>query len=130
MRSLNWRGGSPNKPCEEYEKLKLVAEEILANVDDSTSPQQFEQVQKGLLFLFQELKARVDPWHFRFPGGHACLEQCYLHYTMLIRTRAVLQKPHPSPEATQQSPLSREEVLGFFENTPPPDTFFGEDRDE
>ena len=112
MWSQNWRGGSPNKPCEEHEKLKLVAEEILANVDDSTSPKQFEQVQKGLLFLFQELRERLDPWHFRFPGGHLCLEEAYLHYAMLIRNKYILQKPRqPAAPAPQQPPLTPDQVV-------------------
>jgi hypothetical protein len=110
---MNWRGWSPDTPCAEYAKLKRVAEELLANIDDSTSPQQFEQVQKGLLFLFQELKERLDPWHFRFPGGHPCLEQCYLQYAMLIRNRYILQKPRQSasPPAAQQPPLTPDQVV-------------------
>src|ERR687895_2855999 len=115
MRSPNLRGGSPNKPCEEYEKLKLVAEEILANIDDSTSPEQFEQAQKGLLFLFQELKERLDPWHFRFPGGHLCLEEAYLHYAMLIRNRYNLQKPLPPSPPQKPQPVSLEALLANVE---------------
>ena len=112
MWSQNWRGRSPNKPCEEYEKLKLVAEEILAQIDDSTSLKQFEQVQKGLLFLFQELQEGLDPWHFRFPGGHLCLEEAYLHYAMLIRNKYILQKPRqPAPPSPQQPPLTPDQVV-------------------
>src|SRR5918992_4343440 len=99
MRSLNWRGGSSDSPCSEYTKLKLVAEEILAQIDDSTSLEQFEQAQKGLLFLYLELKKKFDLWHFHFPGGHRCLDDAYLHYAMLLRARAVLQKPLPPPPA-------------------------------
>jgi hypothetical protein len=116
MRSPNWRGGSSDSPCSEYAKLKLVAEEILANIDDSTSPQQFEQAQKGLLFLFQELKERLDPWHFRFPGGHPCLEEGYLEYAMRIRNRAILQKPLPSsPPAQKPQPVTIEALLANVE---------------
>ena len=132
MQSLNWRGGSPNKPCEEYEKLKLVAEEILANIDDSTSPEQFEQVQKGLLFLFQELKERVDPWHFRFPGGHPCLEEAYLHYAMLIRNKYILQKPLPPSPAQKPQPVTLEALLANVEQIiteSAKETPFGQDRD-
>src|ERR671915_369238 len=115
MQSLNWRGGSRDTPCSEHTKLKLVAEEILANIDDFTSPEQFEQVQKGLLFLFQELQEGLDPWHFRFPGGHLCLEEAYLHYAMLIRHKYILQKPRqpaspPPPEQTQP-PLTPDQVV-------------------
>jgi hypothetical protein len=69
MWSLNWRGWSPDKPCDEYEKLKLVAEDLLANVGASTSPEQFERAQKGLLFYWEELKKRLDPLRPRFPGA-------------------------------------------------------------
>jgi hypothetical protein len=129
---VNWRGGSPNKPCEEYEKLKLVAEEILADIDDSTSLEQFEQVQKGLLFLFQELQERFDPWHLRFPGGHPCLEDAYLHYAMLIRNKYILQKPRQpeAPPAPQQPPLTPDQVVNNLrrvaeERRRPRDTFLG-----
>ncbi len=133
MRSLNWRGGSPDTPCKEYEKLQRVAEEILANIDDSTSPEQFEQVQKGLLFLFQELQERLDPWHFRFPGGHACLEECYLHYAMLIRNKYILQKPLPPPPAQKPQPVTLEALLANVERViaeSVKETPFGEEREE
>ncbi len=133
MQSLNWRGGSQDTPCSEYTKLKLVAEEILAHIDDFTSPQQFEQAQKGLLFLFQELKAHVDPWHFRFPGGHLCLEEAYLHYAMLIRNRYILQKPRqPAAPAQQQPPLTPDQVVTNLRTVAeelkrPRDTYLGKD---
>ena len=133
MWSQNWRGGSPNKPCEEYEKLQLVAEEILANIDDSTSPEQFEQVQKGLLFLCQELQEGLDPWHFRFPGGHLCLEEAYLHYAMLIRNKYILQKPRqPASPAQQQPPLTPDQVVNNLRRVAeelkrPRDTYLGKD---
>src|SRR5919106_4105425 len=113
MRSLNWRGGSSDSPCSEYAKLQRVAEELLANIDDSTSPEQFEQAQKGLLFLFQELQERLDPWHFRFPGGHPCLEQCYLEYAMRIRNRAILQKPLPPSPPPKPQRRSLADVLQY-----------------
>jgi hypothetical protein len=132
MRSLNLRGRSPDTPCKEYEKLQLVAEEILANVDDSTSLEQFEQVQKGLLFLFQELQERVDPWHFRFPGGHPCLEEAYLHYAMLIRNKYILQKPLPPPPAQKPQPVTLEALLANVERIiaeSAKETPFGQERD-
>ena len=134
MWSLNWRGGSPNKPCEEYEKLQLVAEEILAQIDDSTSLEQFEQVQKGLLFLFQELQKHKDPWHRRFPGGHLCLEEAYLHYAMLLRNKYILQKPRQpeAPPAPQHPPLTPDQVVNNLrraaeERRRPRDTYLGND---
>jgi hypothetical protein len=104
----------------------------LAHIDDSTSPEQFDQVQKGLLFLFQELKERVDPWHFRFPGGHPCLEECYLHYAMLIRNRYILQKPLPPPPAQKPQPVTLEALLTNVEQIiaeSAKETPFGQDRD-
>jgi hypothetical protein len=133
MQSLNWRGGSRDTPCSEHTKLKLVAEEILANVDDSTSLEQFEQAQKGLLFLFQELQERLDPWHFRFPGGHLCLEEAYLHYAMLIRNKYILQKPRqPASPAQQQPPLTPDQVVNNLRTVAeelkrPKDTYLGKD---
>jgi hypothetical protein len=135
MRSPNWRGGSPNKPCEEYEKLQQVAEDILANVGDSTSPEQYEQAQKGLLFFWQELKQRKDPLHPRPLGGHLCLDEAYLHYAMVLRTRFILQKPlpPPAPPPRQQPPRSPDEVVNDVSSLAdevkrPGDTFLGEER--
>jgi hypothetical protein len=135
MRPLNFRGGSPNKPCAEYEKLQRVAEDILANVSDSTSPEQFEQAQKGLLFYWEELKKHLDPLHPRFPGGHPCLDEAYLHYAMVLRNRAVLQKPlpPPAPPARRQPPRSPDDVVNDISSLADEvkrlgDTFLGEER--
>jgi hypothetical protein len=134
MRSLNWRGGSSNNPCDEYEKLKLVAEDILANTDDSTSPEQFAEAQKSLLFLYQELKERYDPWHFRTPGGHRCLDNAYLEFAMKLRTRFILQKePAAAPPAPTQPPLTPDAVVNNLrtlaeELKRPRDTYLGADE--
>jgi hypothetical protein len=137
MRSLNSRGGSLNKTCGEYEKLKLVAEDLLAHVGETTSPEQFEQAQKALLFYWEELEQRKDPLHPRFPGGHRCLEHCYLEYAMKLRARAVLQNPLPPPPAPppprRQPPRSPDEVVNDItsladEVKRPGDTFLGEER--
>jgi hypothetical protein len=132
MWSQNWRGGSPDTPCQEYEKLQLVAEDLLANVGETTSLEQFEQAQKSLLSLFQELKERMDPWHFRLPGRHRCLEHCYLHYAMLLRNRAILQKPLPPPVQKPQ-PVTLEALLANVEQIiaeSATETPFGEEREE
>jgi hypothetical protein len=134
MRSLNGRGGSPDRPCKEYEKLQRVAEDILANVGDSTSLEEFEQVQKGLLFLYQELRERRDPLHFRTPGGHRCLDDAYLEYAMKLRTRFILQKePAAAPPAPMQPPLTPDAVVNNLrtlaeELKRPRDTYLGADE--
>jgi hypothetical protein len=134
MWSLNRRGGSPESTCGEYEKLKLVGDDILANVGDSTSPEEFEQVQKGLLFLYQELKERLDPWHFRTPGGHRCLDDAYLEYAMKLRTRFILQKePAAAPPAPTQPPLTPDAVVNNLRTVAealkrPRDTYLGADE--
>jgi hypothetical protein len=133
MWSLNRRSGSPESTCGEYEKLNLVGEDILANLGDSTSPEEFEQVQKGLLFLYQELKARLDPWHFRTPGGHRCLDDAYLEYAMKLRTRLILQKPLPPPSAQKPQPVTLETLLANVERIiaeSAKETPFGQDREE
>jgi hypothetical protein len=134
MWQLSWRGGSPNKPCGEYEKLQQVAEDLLANFDDSTSPEQFAEAQKGLLFYWEELKKHLDPLHPRFPGGHLCLDQCYLHYAMLIRNKYILQKPRQpeAPPAPQQPPLTPDQVVNNLRKVAkelkrPRDTYLGND---
>jgi hypothetical protein len=76
MWSLNKRGWSPDIPCKEYEKFQLIAEDLLAHVGETTSPEQFEQAQQGLLFFWQELKKHLDPLHPRFPGGHLSKNHC------------------------------------------------------
>jgi hypothetical protein len=133
MRSPNWRGGSPDTPCKEYEKLQLVAEELLANVGETTSLEQFAEAQKSLLFLFEELKERMDPLHFRTPGGHRCLDECYLEYAMRLRNRAILQKPLPPPPAQKPRPVTLETLLANVERVVAEsvkETPFGEGREE
>jgi hypothetical protein len=132
MTTFLGRGGPPDTPCKEYEKLKLVAEELLGNVNETTSSEQFEQAQKSLLFLFEELKERMDPLHFRTPGGHRCLEHCYLEYAMRLRNRAILQKPLPPPPQKPQ-PVSLETLLANVEQIiveSAKETPVGEEREE
>jgi hypothetical protein len=135
MRSLNWRGWSPDTPCTEYTKLQRVADELLASLNGAASPEQFAEAQKSLLFLWQELQARMDPLHPRFPGGHRCLENCYLEYAMRIRNKALLLQPEPvqpPPPAPQQQPITADEVVNNLrtlanELKRPRDTFLGTD---
>jgi hypothetical protein len=132
MTTFLGRGGSPDTPCKEYEKLQLVAEELLGNVDETTSQEQFAEAQKSLLFLFQELKKRMDPLHFRTPGGHRCLEHCYLEYAMRLRNRAILQKPLP-PSAQKPQPVTLESLLANVERIitdSAKETPFGHEREE
>ena len=132
MWSLNRRGWSPDNTCPEYETLQLVAEALLAQVGDTTSPEQFEQAQKSLLFLFEELKQRTDPLHFRVPGGHRCLDEAYLEYATRLRNRAILQKPLPPlPQKPQSVPL--ETLLANVEKLiaeSTKETSFGHERED
>jgi hypothetical protein len=135
MRSLNWRGWSPDTPCTEYTKLQRVADELLASLSGAASPEQFAEAQKSLLFLWQELQALMDPLHPRFPGGHRCLKHCYLEYAMRIRNKALLLQPEPvqPPLAPSPQPLSDEELMANLadyvaESTK--DTFFGQGQAE
>jgi hypothetical protein len=133
MRSLNWRGWSPESTCPEYEKLKLVAEELFQSLSGAASPDQFSEAQKSLLFLFQELSQRKDPWHPRFPGGHRCLENCYLEYAMRIRNKSLLFQPAPPqpPPAPSPQSLSDEELLERLKNYVTErtnETFFGQEQ--
>jgi hypothetical protein len=134
MRSLNWRGWSPESTCPEYEKLKLVAEELFQSLSGAASPDQFSEAQKSLLFLYQELDQLKDPWHPRFPGGHRCLKHCYLEYAMRIRNKALLFQPAPPPSpAPSPQPLSDEELLERLQHyvtERTKETFFGQDQEE
>jgi hypothetical protein len=135
MTSFLWRGWSPDRPCNEYAKFQQVAEELVANIDETASPEQFEQAQKSLLFLFHEYTEHMDPLHPRFPGGHRCLQHCYLLYSMRIKNKAIRQKPLQSPSpppAPQQQSITAEEVVNNLrtlanELNRPRDTFLGTD---
>jgi hypothetical protein len=137
MQSLFWRGGSPGATCAEYEKLKQVAEELLATLNGATSPEQFADGQKSLLFLWQELEKRKDPLHPRFPGGHRCLYEAYLEYATRIRNKALLLKPEPpqppeAPPAPSPHPLSDEDLMATLQNyvaETTKQTFFGQDQE-
>jgi hypothetical protein len=135
MTSFLWRGWSPDTPCNEYAKLQRVADELLATLSGATSPEQYAEAQKSLLFLWQELQALMDPLHPRFPGGHRCLKHCYLEYAMRIRNKALLLQPEPvqPPLAPSPQPLSDEELMANLadyvaESTK--DTFFGQGQAE
>jgi hypothetical protein len=136
MQSLNWRGWSPESTCPEYAKLQLVAEELLQSLSGAASLAQFSEAQKSLLFLFQELSQVKDPWHPRFPGGHRCLEHCYLEYATRIRNRALLLQPAPAqpPEpAPNPQPMSDEalmERLKEYVTEQTRETFFGQEQAE
>jgi hypothetical protein len=109
------RGWSPDTPCSEYAKFQRIAEELVANIGETASPEQCEQVQKSLLFVFQELQQGVDPLHLRFPGGHRCLEHAYLEYAMRLTNRAVLSKPLPGDApAPPPKPRSLRDVAQDF----------------
>jgi hypothetical protein len=120
----------------EYAKFQQIAEELVANIKETASVQEYEQAQKSLLFLFRELQEAVDPMHFRFPGGHRCLKEAYLHYAMLLRNRALFYKPLPtSPPSPprRRPPRSADEVVNDItsladEVKRPRDTFLGEVR--
>jgi hypothetical protein len=136
MRSLNRRGWSPESTCPEYEKLKLVAEELLQSLSGAASLSQFSEGQKSLLFLYQELSQLKDPWHPRFPGGHRCLEHCYLEYATRIRNKALLFQPAPAqppePPAPSSKPMSDEELmerLKAYVATRTKETFFGQEQE-
>jgi hypothetical protein len=136
MTSFLWRGWSPDTPCNEYAKLQRVADELLATLSGATSPEQYAEAQKSLLFLWQELQALMDPLHPRFPGGHRCLQHCYLEYAMRIRNKALLIQPEPpqppAAPAPSPQPLSDEELmerLKEYVKESTKDTFFGQDQE-
>jgi hypothetical protein len=104
MCALYWRGWSPDTPCAEYAKLKGVAEELVTSLSGAASLEMFSEAQKSLLFLFQELHQRIDPMHYRTPGGHKCLQHCYLEYATRIRNKAILFQPAPQEQPAPPSP--------------------------
>jgi hypothetical protein len=118
----------------EYAKFQRIAEELVANIKETASVEEYEQAQKSLLFLFEELKEALDPWHPRFPGGHCCLKECYLEYAMRLRNRALFHKPLPSSlPSRRRPPRSADEVVNDItsladEVKRPGDTFLGEER--
>lgn len=139
MQSLNWRGWSPDSTCAEYAKLQRVAEELYQSLSGAASLEQYAEGQKSLLFLYQELQARVDPLHFRTPGGHRCLHNCYLEYAMRIRNKALCPQPAqpqsqaPPAPARRRPPRSPDEVVNDVtsladEVKRPGDTYLGEER--
>jgi hypothetical protein len=139
MRSLNWRGWSPDTPCAEYAKLQRVAEELLQSLSGAASPEQYAEGQKSLLFLYQELRARVDPLHFRTPGGHRCLDHCFLEYATRLRNKALSPPPaqpeSPAPPASDRRHPQRSpdavvnDVSSLVDEVKQPgDTYLGEER--
>jgi hypothetical protein len=137
MSSFLWRGWSPDTTCNEYAKLQRVADELLASLNGATSPEQFAEAQKSLLFLWQELQALMDPLHPHFPGGHRCLKHCYLEFAIRIRNKALLIQPEqpqtPAAPAPSPQPLSDEELmerLKEYVKESTKETFFGQDQEK
>jgi type IV secretory pathway TraG/TraD family ATPase VirD4 len=73
------------------------------------------------------LKRQVlPPPHLSTPGGHRCLEHCYLEYATRIRNRALLLQPEPlhppAPPTPQPHSHSLIDVVEQFEQ----ETFLGD----
>jgi hypothetical protein len=134
MSAYDWNLSAGSPLCELSDAFYRTAREaIFQQVTTDTTPEQFQAALDSLLRLREELEQDIRPMHYgALIGRHRCIHHLYREANARLRSLQIMQpqsKP-PEPDAPTQAPLTREEVLGFFENTPPPDTFFGEDRDE
>lgn len=110
-----------------------IGNELLGRVSESTTPEQFKELQQSLVLLYQELEKQAGPLHFAATVGppHTCVKDIYLHAAALLRQRAILQQPQAPPEEQEDTkpPLTHEDVERHFQSLPP-DTFFGQEQDE
>ena len=85
-----------------------IGNELLGRVTDSTTPEQFQQLQQSLVLLYNELERLAGPFHYAASFGppHACVKDIYIHASALLKNRAILQQAPPPPPAQQL--ISRE----------------------
>jgi hypothetical protein len=114
-----------------YTVARLIEQTIFAKITPETTPEQFAAAQQALSQLCQRFEAKLDLFHYAaIRGSHQCIPDVYEDARARLELLAIMQPQAKAPGAPNQAPLTRDEVWGFFENTPPPDTDFGEDRTE
>jgi hypothetical protein len=127
----SWLGGAPDRLCKYAKDLQTHEQEILARINDSTSPEQFAQLQQSLLLLREDLitQAKQDPFHFPNPtGGHRCIAAYYEQVVARLRHRYILRMPPPPiPEQRDQRIPAADVVNNLADVLPlmPQETFLG-----
>jgi hypothetical protein len=122
--------------CKYAEKLQVLEQEILARINDSTSPKQFQQLQQSLLLLREDLlkRAKNDRFHFPYPtGNHCCVATYYEQVVARLRHRYILRMPPPVPPPPPPRPLSDEEMMTALDDmiaARTTETPLGEEKEE
>jgi hypothetical protein len=136
MPSGSWRGGAADRLCKYAKDLQTLEQEILARINDSTSPEQFTQLQQSLLLLREDLitQAKQDPFHFPNPtAGHRCVAAYYQEVVARLRHRYILRVPPPVPPPPRPKPLSDEDMMTALDDmiaSSATETPLGEEREK
>jgi hypothetical protein len=125
--------------CEFVERLRETADGLFSQVNDRTTPAQFNAAQQTLLERKQELEAELRArgrFHYASAAGslHRCVPQVYEDAKTRLRLLSQLQQP-PVPPARSQPPRSADEVVNDIASLAdamkrPGDTYLGEGRSE
>jgi hypothetical protein len=119
--------------CVPARTLAEVINQIFSQITESTSQTQFQQIQQSLLICYQELASQTSMFHHAGGSGppHTCLRDIYTEAAFRLKNWAILQPPPPTPPepADTQPPLTHKDVENLFRKLPP-ETFFGQERDE
>jgi hypothetical protein len=126
--------------CEFAERLRETADGLFSQVNDRTTPAQFESAHQTLLerkeALEAELRAR-GRFHYASSSGslHRCVPQVYEDAKTRLRLLSELQQPPVPPARRQQPPRSADEVVNDIASLAdamkrPGDTYLGEGRTE
>jgi hypothetical protein len=137
MQSLNQY--SPSL-CEFAERLRETADGLFSQVNERTTPAQFESAQQTLLERKEQLEAELRArgrFHYASSSGslHRCVPQVYEDAKTRLRLLSELQQPPASPAPRRQPPRSADEVVNDIATLAdavkrPGDTFLGEGRED
>jgi hypothetical protein len=123
--------------CEFAERLRETADGLFSQVNDRTTPAQFESAQQTLLERKEQLDAELRArgrFHYASSSGglHRCVPQVYEDAKTRLRLLSQLQQP-PTMPARRQPPRSADDVVNDIASLAdamkrPGDTYLGEER--
>jgi hypothetical protein len=132
MLSRDWKLPTNLQICFYADSFQRTAQDtVFSQLNDFTTPEQFEAVLSSLMLMKQELEKLMPPFHFAAQyGTHICLEEVFLEAANRLKFLAQLQAVPPvEPERER---LTSEEIVNNLENSlqsSTEDTYLGSDND-
>jgi hypothetical protein len=125
--------------CEFAERLRETADGLFSQVNDRTTPPQFEAAHQTLLERKEALEAELRKrgrFHYASSSGslHRCVPQVYEDVATRLRLLSELQQPPapPAPRSRHPVALMRSNDIASLADAMkrPGDTYLGEGRTE